>query len=65
MGCKVRQAETPVYLDDGDSFNFRYLVNTETGAFQPIVDLADTDFMSEGEVIAWERRLGTVIPKGE
>jgi hypothetical protein len=65
MGCEIREAESPVHLDDGDSFNFRYLVNTETRAFQPIVDLTDEDFISEGEVAAWERRLGIVIPKGE
>jgi hypothetical protein len=65
MGCEIREAESPIYLDDGDSFGFRYLVNAETGAFQPIVDLADEDFISEGEVAAWERRLGLIIPKGE
>jgi hypothetical protein len=64
VGCEIREAESPVYLD-GDSFNFRYLVNTETGAFQPVVDLADDDFMPEGEVDAWERRLGISIPKGQ
>lgn len=65
MGCEIREAERPVYMDDGDSFNFRYLVNTETGAFQPVVDLDDADFISEGEVEFWERRLGIVIPKGQ
>ena len=65
MGCEIREAESSVYLDDGDSFDFRYLVNTETRAFQPIVDLTDEDFISEGEVAAWERRLGIMIPKGE
>jgi hypothetical protein len=65
MGCEIREAEKPVYLEDGDSFGFRYFVNIETGAFQPIVDLADEDFISEGEVTAWERRLGIIIPKGE
>jgi hypothetical protein len=32
---------------------------------QPVVDLLDDDFVSEGEVTAWERRLGIVVPKGE
>lgn len=63
MGCEIREAEAPVYLDDGDVFGFRYLVNLETTAFVPIVDLGDDQYVSEGEVADWERRLGIVIPK--
>lgn len=63
MGCELREAEATIH-EDGDSFNFRYLIDPETKAFVPVVDLDDSDFISEGEVELWERRLGINIPKG-
>lgn len=63
MGCELRIAEHTIHCDDGDVFNFRYLFNPDNDAFVPIVDLADDQFVSAGEVADWERRLGVTTPK--
>jgi hypothetical protein len=52
-----------VHLEDGDCFNTRYLVNSQTGAFVQLVDLDDDDQISETELRFWERRLGITIPR--
>jgi hypothetical protein len=62
-GCELRVAEPTVHLDDGDCFNARYLLNPETGAFVPLIDLDDYDKVSETELAFWERRLGITIPR--
>jgi len=63
MGCELRSAEADVVSDDGDFLNFRYLINNETGAAVPILDMGDDEYVSAGEVAFWERRLGVRIPK--
>jgi hypothetical protein len=63
MGCELRVAEGDLMSDAGDVVNFRYLFNPENGAFVPIVDLGDEEFVSRGEVEYWERRLDVIIPK--
>jgi hypothetical protein len=63
MGCEIRVAEGDLVNDDGEVLNFWDLLNPENGAFVPIVDLGDDEFVSSGEVEYWERRLGVTIPK--
>jgi hypothetical protein len=63
MGCDLRVAEGDGSSDEGDVLNFRYLYNPENQAFAPILDLGDDEYVSEGEVNTWERRLGVTIPK--
>jgi hypothetical protein len=65
MGCELRTAEAPLY-DEGGVTNLRFLINSDDSKkFVAIVDLDDSDFIPEGEVEFWERRLGIVIPKGD
>jgi hypothetical protein len=63
MGCELRVAESDIVDQGGDVLNFRYLFNPDNGAFVPIVDLGDEEYVSAGEVEYWERRLGVTIPK--
>ena len=63
MGCELRVAESDVVSDQGDVLNARYLFNPDNGAFVPVLDLGDDEFVSSGEVAFWERRLGITIPK--
>jgi len=63
QGCELRIAEPTVQLSDGDCLNVRYLLNSASGAFVPLVDLDDDDKVSDGEVVFWERRLGLRIPR--
>jgi hypothetical protein len=56
-------AEADVVSDQGDILNARYLFNPDNGAFVPVLDLGDDEFVSSGEVAFWERRLGITIPK--
>jgi hypothetical protein len=63
MGCELRVVEEDVVSDQGDVLNFRYLFNPDNGKFVPILDLGDDEFVSEGEVAYWERRLDITIPK--
>jgi hypothetical protein len=42
MGCELREAEATIH-EDGDSFNFRYLIDPETKAFVPVVYLDDSE----------------------
>lgn len=65
MGCDLRTAEESLY-DEGGVTNLRFLINSDDSKkFVAIVDLDDSDFIPEGEVEFWERRLGIVIPKGD
>lgn len=65
LGCEVRVAEPTVRIADGDNFSVRYLLRPSTGAFVPLVDLADDDRVSEIELAFWERRLGLTISRPE
>lgn len=60
-GCELRIAEPTVVLEDGDCINTRYLLRPDKKLFMPLVDLEDDQFISEAEVIFWERRLGVHI----
>jgi hypothetical protein len=60
-GCEVREAEPIAHLSNGDCLNVRYLLAPDGKNFVPLVDLADTDSVSELEVAFWERRLGIQI----
>ena len=53
MGCELRDAEADVVSDQGDVLNARYLFNPDNGAFVPILDLGDDEFVSSGEVAFW------------
>jgi len=64
-GCELRIAEATVRMPDGDCLNVRYLLNPANGMFVPLVDLDDSDSVSEGEVAFWERRLGVLVSRPE
>ncbi|HZZ32390.1 MAG TPA: hypothetical protein VFE10_10390 [Phenylobacterium sp.] len=62
-GCDLRVAEPTVTLEDGDCLNVRYLIRADTKSYVPLVDLTDDQFVSEPEVVFWERRLGVQISR--
>jgi hypothetical protein len=62
-GCRYVVAEQNLVDQDGDVFGVGYLVNVQTGAVQPLVDLDRRMRISEWELASWERRLGIRLPR--
>jgi hypothetical protein len=63
MGCQHNVVEPCTDDGFGSVFGFSYLVNPETNAAVPILDLGEDEYLSSYEVESWERRLGVTIPK--
>jgi hypothetical protein len=63
MGCEHVVVEPPTDDGYGSVFGFSYLINPNTSAAVPVLDLGETEYMSLYEVESWERRLGVTIPK--
>ena len=63
MGCEFNEAEAETPDGHGSVFGLAYLLNPESGAAVPILDLGKNEFVSRYEVESWERRLGISIPK--
>jgi hypothetical protein len=63
MGCQHNVVEPCVDDGYGSVFGFSYLLNPETKAAVPIVDLGEDEYLSIYELESWERRLGIKIPR--
>lgn len=62
-GCTIGTVEADITEDNGDTFNFRVLLNPVNGRDLILVDLHDNDQITIEEVESYERRLGIVILK--